>query len=157
MVGKCRVEFQHLLQSVAFNNVEVAVGQSSHIGAGLSQSHLFPENVPKYVSLSCTRERAHNFSSMLVQQQDLIFQVKENSKRQKQACKNSFNNVFIYQLSMIIENLSTCNLTHSIKYYTQVYTKWTLCKVHLFKCLLMQISNQLIPWQKLSTFRHSKF
>lgn len=53
VVGECGVELEHLLQSVAFNDVEVAVGQSSDVGTGLSQSHLFPENIPEYVTLTC--------------------------------------------------------------------------------------------------------
>lgn len=53
MVGEGRVELQHLLESVPFNDVEVAVGQSSDIGAGLGESHLLPENVSEYVPLPC--------------------------------------------------------------------------------------------------------
>ncbi|TNN63737.1 hypothetical protein EYF80_026054 [Liparis tanakae] len=56
VVGKRRVELQHLLQGVSFDDVEVAVGQSSDVSAGLSESHFLPENIPKYVSLTC-RER----------------------------------------------------------------------------------------------------
>lgn len=53
VVGEGRVELQHLLQSVALNDVEVAVGQSSDVGAGLGEGQLLPEHVPKDVPLPC--------------------------------------------------------------------------------------------------------
>lgn len=52
VVGEGRVELQHLLQGVALDDVQVAVGESAHVGAGLSQSHLLPEDVAKHVSLA---------------------------------------------------------------------------------------------------------
>lgn len=58
VVGERRVELQNLLQGVALNDVEVAVGQRSDVRAGLSQSHLLPEDVPKHVSFTC-KERTH--------------------------------------------------------------------------------------------------
>ena len=53
VVGERRVELQHLLQSVTLDDVQVAVGQRSHVSAGLSQGHLLPEHVPKHVALPC--------------------------------------------------------------------------------------------------------
>lgn len=52
VVGERRVELQHLLQGVAFNDVEVAVGQSSDVGAGLSQGHFLPEDVSENVTFT---------------------------------------------------------------------------------------------------------
>lgn len=52
VVGEGRVELQHLLQGVALDDVEVAVGESAHVGAGLSEGHLLPEDVAKHVSLA---------------------------------------------------------------------------------------------------------
>lgn len=52
VVGEGRVELQHLLQGVALDDVEVAVGQRPDVGAGLGQSHLLPEDVAKHVALA---------------------------------------------------------------------------------------------------------
>lgn len=56
MVGERRVELQHFLQSIALNDVQVAVGQRSDVGAGLRQGHLLPEHVPEHVALPCARK-----------------------------------------------------------------------------------------------------
>ena len=58
------VKLQHLLQGIAFDDVEVTVGQGSDVGAGLSQSHFFPENISKYISLTC-RRRAESLCLLL--------------------------------------------------------------------------------------------
>lgn len=52
VVGKSSVELQHLLQSIPLDDVEVAVGQRSHVSAGLSQIHFLPEDVPKNIPLA---------------------------------------------------------------------------------------------------------
>lgn len=57
VVGKRRVEFEDLLQSIAFDDVQVTVGQSSDVGAGLSESHLFPENITENISFTCRKEK----------------------------------------------------------------------------------------------------
>lgn len=47
------VELQDFLQLVPFNDVEVAVGQRSHVSAGLRQRHLLPEHVTEHVTFTC--------------------------------------------------------------------------------------------------------
>lgn len=49
-VGKGRVEFQHFLQRVPFDHVQVAVGQGPHVGTGLGQGGFLPEHISKHVS-----------------------------------------------------------------------------------------------------------
>lgn len=53
MVGKSRVELENLLQFIAFDDVEVAVGQCTDISTGLSQCDLLPKNVPKHITFTC--------------------------------------------------------------------------------------------------------
>lgn len=57
VVGEGGVELQHLLQRVTLDDVKVAVGQRSYVGARLSQSHLLPEDVTKHVAFTCDRTR----------------------------------------------------------------------------------------------------
>lgn len=47
------VKLQNFLQRVSFDDVEVAVGQRSHVSAGLRQRHLLPEHVAKHVTFTC--------------------------------------------------------------------------------------------------------
>lgn len=52
-VGEGRVEVQHFHQGVSADDVQVAVGQSSHVSACPRQCALFPEHVPEHVPFTC--------------------------------------------------------------------------------------------------------
>lgn len=56
-VGERRVELQHLHQGVSADDVQVAVGQRSHVGARPRQRALLPEHVPKHVTFTCGGRR----------------------------------------------------------------------------------------------------
>lgn len=49
-VGEGCVEFQHFLQGVPLDHMEVTVGQGPHIGTGLGKGGFLPEHVSKHVS-----------------------------------------------------------------------------------------------------------
>lgn len=48
-VGESRVEFQHFLQGVPFDHMQVTVGQGPHVGTGLGKGGFLPEHVSKHV------------------------------------------------------------------------------------------------------------
>lgn len=49
-VGEGRVEFQHFLQGVPLDHMQVAVGQGPHVSTGLGQGGFLPEHVSKDIS-----------------------------------------------------------------------------------------------------------
>lgn len=49
-MGEGCVEFQHFLQCVPLDHVEVAVGQGPNVSTGLCKGSFLPENVSKHVS-----------------------------------------------------------------------------------------------------------
>lgn len=49
-VGKGRVEFQHFLQGVSFDHMQVTVGQGPNVGTGLGQGGFLPEHISKHVT-----------------------------------------------------------------------------------------------------------
>ena len=53
VVGEGRVELQNLLQGVPFDDMEITVGQGTHVGTSLGQGHLLPEHIPKHIPLTC--------------------------------------------------------------------------------------------------------
>lgn len=53
VVREGRVELQNLLQGVPFDDMEITVGQGTHVGTSLGQGHLLPEHIPKHVPLTC--------------------------------------------------------------------------------------------------------
>lgn len=56
-VGEGRVEFQHFLQGIPFNHMQVTVGQGPNVGAGLGKGGFLPEHISKHISFPY-REKA---------------------------------------------------------------------------------------------------
>lgn len=56
-VGEGGVELQHLEQSLPLDDVQVAVGQRPHVGAGVSQGRLLPEDVAEHVAFPCAEQQ----------------------------------------------------------------------------------------------------
>lgn len=52
-VGEGLVEVEHLQQAIPFDSMEVAVGESSHIGCRLAHRAVLPERVAEHVALTC--------------------------------------------------------------------------------------------------------
>lgn len=50
-VGEGCVEFQHFLQGVPLDHMQVTVGQGPDVGTGLGKGGFLPEHVSKHVSL----------------------------------------------------------------------------------------------------------
>lgn len=51
-MGEGRVEFQHFLQGIPLDHMQIAVGQGPHIGTGLGKGGFLPEHISKHVSFS---------------------------------------------------------------------------------------------------------